>query len=108
MYRDILKTHLIAEEGDKDYLYDDANSKRVVPGSVIVGKVTGGIGYNFTDRGIPPSVKALLFDITVAEAEDIARRVFPSFDSLTDNRKACVCDLAFNMGETRLRGFSNM
>jgi lysozyme len=93
-YRDILRTQLKVDEGVKVKPYRDT-----------VGKLTIGVGRNLDDVGISMAeVDALLDnDITVAEAS--AKTLFPTFDSLSDARKAVLVNMAFNLGQSRLSGF---
>jgi lysozyme len=41
------------------------------------------------------------------KAERTARKLVKNFDSLSDNRKVVILDLAFNLGETKLAKFVN-
>jgi lysozyme len=71
------------------------------------------IGYGRT-KGINENTK----DITQEQAEAwlaedsqesfrIARRVVNNYDQLSDVRKGVLVNMAFNLGEPRLRGFKN-
>lgn len=72
-----------------------------------VGKVTIGIGRNLTDVGLRKEEIEFLFENDVAEAERIARKLVKNFEQISDNRKAVILSLAFNLGETRLAKFVN-
>ena len=49
-----------------------------------------------------------LFDQDYGEAKEIAKRVIPHFNDLSYDRKMAFVDMAFNLGETRLRKFKRM
>lgn len=91
-----LRAQLTEHEGRRLELYTDT-----------VGKVTGGVGHNFTDNGISPAVCDLMLD------EDIGRAIndlktFRWFNGLDDMRQRVLVDLVFNIGLPRLRGFRLM
>ena len=93
-YRDILKAQLKIDEGVKNKLYRDS-----------VGKWTIGCGHNIDDKGLPPQVIDLLLEMDMDDAEVTAKKLFPSFESLSDERKAVLTNMAFNLGEERLGAF---
>ena len=41
----------------------------------------------------------------IDEAEGIARKLIPNYQKLSEERKAVVINMAFNLGETRLSQF---
>ena len=94
-YTDILKANLEVEEGRRSKPYLDT-----------AGKLSIGIGRNLTDNGLRDDEIDYLFANDVHDAELDARALFPSFDSLTDTRKAVLVDMAFNMGRTTLATFA--
>jgi lysozyme len=93
-YRDILKPQLKVDEAVKVKPYRDT-----------VGKLTIGVGRNLDDIGVRPDEIDLMLENDINVAEATAKVLFPSFDSLSDVRKAVVVNMAFNMGATRLAGF---
>lgn len=93
-YLDIVDAQLVVDEGDRDKPYVDTR-----------GNVSIGIGRNLTGIGISADEKALMYANDRARADAAARAIFPTFDSLTDNRKAVVVNLAFNMGQATLSEF---
>ena len=93
-YLDILKTQLTVDEGSRLRPYTDT-----------VGKITIGIGRNLSDVGISKDEQDLMFQNDVFRADAIARDLFPTFDDLTDNRKAVLCNMAFNLGKGSLSSF---
>ncbi len=50
----------------------------------------------------------LLFDGDFQQACEIAGELVPSFDSLSDNQKSALVDMAFNLGIGRMSGFHDM
>lgn len=93
-YTDILRANLALEEGERRMPYKD-----------IFGNITIGIGRNLSGKGISEDEEALMFANDCAEAERAAEALFPSFQTLTDNRKAALADMAFNLGQQRLSAF---
>lgn len=96
-YVDTLRANLTEEEGERRFPYKDQ-----------FGNITIGIGRNLTGKGISEEEEALMFANDVGEAEVSAENLFPSFWSLTDNRKAVLADMAFNLGHTTLSGFHGL
>lgn len=92
-YLDITRAQLPSDEGRKDKLYLDS-----------LGIPSIGIGRNLRDVGLRPDEIAYLFENDLREAESIARALFPSFDRLSDNRKAVLLNMSFNLGH-KLAGF---
>jgi lysozyme len=94
-WRDIVAHQLRIDEGVRNRPYKDT-----------VGKLTIGVGRNLDDVGVNDDEIALMLDHDIDEAERTARRVLVgSFDDLTDERKAAIVNMAFNMGFDRLSGF---
>ena len=84
---DILKAQLIVDEGKRNKMYLD--SKRIE---------SIGIGHNLRDKPISDRAVDIIFEDDVSDAEADIKKLFPSFDDLTDNRKAVVLNMLFNMG----------
>lgn len=95
-YLDICRAQLPMDEGRRKRAYQDS-----------LGIWSGGIGRNLQDVEFSDSEIALMFANDLDRAEITAKVLFPSFDKLSDNRKAALVNLAFNMGE-RLAGFHHM
>jgi len=78
------------------------------------------IGYGSTTYINGKKVTLKDNPITVDEAEEmladyvdrfvfsVIRKIFNEFDSFSDNRKIALCDMLYNLGELRLRGFKKM
>ncbi len=79
-------------------------------------KRTIGVGWNFTDRPLPAPIKAYLdehgeiteemidtlLEISIKEATQDCKDLFPDFDSFTENRQMALIDLIFNMGRFKI------
>ena len=96
-YIDIAKAQLIVDEGVRYKPYVDT-----------VGKITIGVGRNLSDVGLSEEEIQYLFSNDLQAAEVTARSIFKYFSSLTDNRKAVLCNMAFNLGHDRLSQFRDM
>lgn len=95
-HRDIVRAQLRIDEGVIPKPYTDTE-----------GVLTIGIGRNLQDKGLRPDEMALMLENDIADAERDARVLFPSFDSLSINRRAVLVNMAFNLGRDRLAGFKN-
>lgn len=96
-YRDIVRAQLRVDEGVKAKPYRDT-----------MGKLTIGCGRNLDDVGLFQDEIDLLLENDITRAEESARSLFPTFDELTDNRRAVLVNLAFNIGQTRLAQFKKL
>jgi lysozyme len=95
-HRDILRAQLVIDEGLRLKPYKDT-----------VGKLTIGIGRNLDDRGITKDEAYVMLENDITQAEFDASVLFPSFARLSDNRKAVVVNLCFNLGRDRAAGFKD-
>lgn len=96
-YQDILHAQLRADEGVKDRPYRDS-----------VGKLTIGVGRNLDDIGLSQDEISYLLENDIRRAELAAKDLFPTFDQLSDNRKAVLVSMAFNVGKQGLSGFAKL
>jgi lysozyme len=94
-YIDILQSQLAVDEGKRNKMYLDS---RGIP--------TIGIGHNLRDNPISDAAVAQIFADDVAPLESEVRKLF-TFDELSDNRKAVVMNMMFNMGFGTLSQFKN-
>src|SRR5947207_3199466 len=78
-YRDIAKAQLQVDEGRKEKFYLDS-----------LGIPTIGIGRNLRDVGLRPDAIDCWFENDRTAAEAIAKALVPSFEHLSDNRKAVL------------------
>ena len=91
---DIVRAQLRIDEGVRDKPYRDS-----------VGKLTIGVGRNLDDKGLSPYEINVLLGNDITEAEADAKALFPCFDRLSDNRKAVLVNMSFNLGRSRLSEF---
>lgn len=90
-----LKAELMLDEGRRNRIYVDT-----------VGKVSGGIGRNLTDKGFRDSEIDLMYQNDIAETEAWLDRNLPWWRQLDDVRQRVVMNMAFNM-QGRLLTFVN-
>jgi lysozyme len=88
---------LIRDEGKRLRIYVDT-----------VGKVTGGVGRNLTDRGFREDEVALMLANDIAEATADLDSALPWWRTMTDNRQRALLNMRFNLGLPRLQGFKDM
>jgi lysozyme len=93
-YRDIAKPQISNDEGLRLKLY-----------KCPAGKLTIGYGHNIEDRGISQRIADLILEEDMDAAESDAKVLFPSFDRLSDARKAVIVNMSLNLGLARLAGF---
>ncbi len=96
-YMDMLQTQLRTDEGVRNKPYVDTK-----------GKVTIGIGRNLTDVGISDDEMYLMFSHDLTRAVQAVVKLFPSFQRLSETRKAVLCNMAFNLGYASLAQFKNL
>ena len=92
-----LREQLIRHEGMQLYPYRDS-----------VGKLTIGVGRNLDDRGISEEEALRMLDRDILEAAADLGRAFPIVEALDERRYEVLVNMCFNLGVTRLKGFSRM
>ncbi|KVM70117.1 lysozyme [Burkholderia ubonensis] len=90
-----LKTELTRDEDRRNRIYTDT-----------VGKVSGGIGRNLTDKGFRDNEIDLMYENDVAETEAWLDRNLPWWSALDSVRQRVMMNMAFNM-QAKLLGFRN-
>lgn len=95
-YQDIARLQIMADEGFSTKLY-----------KCTAGKWSIGVGRNLEDRGISKAEGLFLLEGDLLIAEKDVKTLFPTFHELSDNRKAVLINMAFNLGAERLAGFKN-
>lgn len=90
-----LRKQLVQFEGYKTHPYVDT-----------VGKVTIGIGWNLTDRGLPGFIIELLYDIAREECQRYLEQ-YHWWEDLDKVRKRVLMDMVYNMGPTVFEEFKN-
>src|SRR3990167_3678239 len=93
-YRLIARAQLKIDEGVRAKPYRDS-----------VGKLTIGVGRNLDDVGVRPEEIDFMLDNDLEVAEDDVRALFPTFEALSDSRKAVLLNMSFNLGRERLAAF---
>jgi lysozyme len=96
-YRDIAKAQIKVDEGVRFKVYRDS-----------LGIETVGVGRNIRDKGLSMQEVDFLLDNDLSDAERDARAIFPTFDKLSDIRKAVLLNMSFNMGRERLSKFKKL
>ncbi|VVE90388.1 glycoside hydrolase family protein [Pandoraea bronchicola] len=91
----LLKAELTRDEGRRLRIYVDT-----------VGKVSGGVGRNLTDKGFRDDEIDLMYRNDVAETEAWLDRNLPWWTSLDPVRQRVMMNMAFNM-QGKLLGFRN-
>ena len=84
--RSLLKAELTRDEGRMNRIYVDT-----------VGKVSGGIGRNLTDKGFRDNEIDLMYQNDIAETEAWLDRNLPWWRSLDPVRQRVMMNMAFNM-----------
>lgn len=97
---------LRADEGVRTWPYDDATGStiRVLPTG---GNLTIGIGRNLSARPLSPDEVDYLLRNDLRLCYQAAKQVFPDFDSYTQNRRAALLGLLFNLGPGTFVTFKN-
>jgi lysozyme len=95
-YRDIAREQLKFDEGVKSKPY-----------RCTAGKLSIGVGRNLEDVGLSTYEINVLLENDLVRSETDAKILFPSFDKLSDERKAVLLNMSFNLGRDRLAGFKN-
>jgi lysozyme len=93
-YIDILESQLAIDEGVRDRPYRCSE-----------GYLSLGIGHNLDTKPISKRAIRVIFEDDMADAEKDARILFPTFESLSDQRKAALVNMSFQLGRNRLAGF---
>ena len=91
-----LAAQLEIDEGKRARIYTDT-----------VGKVTGGVGRNLTDRAFSEDEIALMLKNDIAIVERDLDRALPWWREMTEARQNVVANMCFNLGITRLMQFVN-
>lgn len=94
MNRQRLAKQLEVDEGKRPKIYLDT-----------VGKCTGGVGRNLSDRAFSDDEIQLMLANDIALATKDARQLVPGLDNLDDVRQEVLVNMAFNLGYARLAGF---
>lgn len=97
MNRGQLSAQLHVDEGKRPRIYLDT-----------VGKWTGGVGRNLSDRPFSDDEIALMLANDIATCERDLDRALPWWRTMSDARQQALCNMCFNLGISRLLGFKKM
>jgi lysozyme len=81
---------------------------RLKPYLCTAGRTTIGVGRNLDDVGITEAEALYLLENDIGAAIRVCRRLFPTWDSMTDARQEALANMAFNLGEAGLSKFKQM
>jgi len=93
---DQLSAQLTIDEGKRKRIYVDS-----------VGKVSGGVGRNLTDRGFSDDEIQLMLTNDIDMVCDQLDTLLPWWKQMTDRRMQALANLCFNLGITTLMTFKN-
>jgi lysozyme len=101
---------LTFEEGKRAFVYDDGDGKRIVPGKVMIGHPTTGIGFALDTYPLDDVEIAFLLQHRRQKAEswaaaDLGADAWAKLDVV---RKAALTSVAYQMGQAGLGGFPKM
>jgi lysozyme len=96
MDRAQLAAQLTSDEGKRYRMYLDT-----------VGKWTGGVGRNLSDRPFSDDEIALMLANDIAGVERDLDRNLPWWRTMTESRQQALANACFNLGIDRLLGFKN-
>lgn len=94
--KELMRAELSRDEGRRKMLYRDT-----------VGKVSGGVGRNFTDKGLRDDEIDLMLDNDISESETELDKVAGWWRSMNDVRQRVLLNMHFNMGWSVLSTFKN-
>ena len=91
-----LSAQLEIDEGKKPRIYIDT-----------VGKITGGIGRNLTDRAFSEDEIQLMLRNDIDMVINQLDNLFPWWKQMSDRRQQVLCNMTFNLGITKMAQFKN-
>lgn len=112
--RDKLMKLQVQFEERRLFPYDDKTGKAPLLCAVMEhglrvtgGKLTIGVGWNLTARGLPLKMIEELHRLSLGEA-DMEAMKYSWFLRLNDMRQMCIVDMIFNMGAEKFAAFRRM
>lgn len=102
-----LEDQLRRDEQDRQFAYDDATGKTLVPGMTLVGNLTIGTGHNLTAVGLSQKIRDLINAEDIAIATVALEANFPWTMALDKARKGALLNMTFNMGIKGLSEFKD-
>lgn len=104
------KPSIRRREGYRNYVYKCSKGYNSIGYgfNVDANPLPGDIRVYLQKHGvILPEMAERLLDICVSSAIRACERLYPEFHTFSERRQLALLDLAYNMGETRLRKFTN-
>jgi GH24 family phage-related lysozyme (muramidase) len=83
-------------------VYDDADGKPIVPGKLVQGIPTIGVGRNLV-KGITTAESLFLFSNDRADVERSLDLLAPWWSGFNDARQVAMVELGFNLGVERMK-----
>lgn len=81
---------------------------RLKPYRCTAGKLTIGIGRNLDDTGISEAEARYLLENDLQRCHQDCVEAFPWYAGLDEPRQGVICEMCFNLGLARLKGFKKM
>ncbi len=81
---------------------------RLKPYRCTAGKLTIGIGRNLEDTGITETEARYLLENDLRRCHKACMEAFPWYVGLDETRQGVICEMCFNLGLARLKGFKKM
>lgn len=109
--RATLIAELERDENRRSHAYDDDNGVTIMPGTLVKGWVTIGVGRNLIGRGLTPGEIDMLRDNDIDHIEGQLDANLPWWREQTDARQRALINLGFmGMGDINhgLLSFKNM
>lgn len=101
----MLEGMLLHDEDKKLFVYDDATGEPIVPGTLVKGHPTIGVGRALDTHGISSAEADYLLTSDIFKVEQEAEKAFPWYVGLADERKAVILSMLFQMGLGGVQGF---
>lgn len=105
--RERLIAQIEAHEGFRRHVYDDKTGRPIVPGSVVEGHPTVGIGLALDKDGLRREEALIILDRRLDERET-QLWALPGFAAIDDVRQHVLVEMAFNLGFRGLLNFRRM
>lgn len=105
MNRAALMEMLERDEGYRQFVYDDATGNALLPGRVVKGHPTVGIGRALDVNGLTKEEARYLCENDIARCEADLDRNWPWWRELSEARQQVLACLVFNMGYSKLSQF---
>jgi len=101
----MLEGMLRRDEGTKLFVYDDATGELLKPGMTLKGHPTIGTGRALDTHGISIGEANYLLVSDILGAQADAGKAFPWYQGLSDERKAVILSMLFQLGLEGVKGF---